>query len=347
MQNDVSLNIANAYLQILFGKELLKNAQNQYEISQLQLDRLKKLYEVGQLAKSNLLDIEAQLANDDLRKVNAENTLTFSYLQLFQFLQLEPGKSFEIEVPAFGTVSESLLKGSPNSIYNIAVDRLPEIKAQELRLRSAEKARVIAYGGLSPRLTLGASYGSGYSGNNKIGVGAPTISNVPTQLFASDGSSTFTVFSPQVSYSEFRAKDFGDQLKDNLNKSISFSLIIPIFNGLATQTNIKRSVINNANQKLQLDATKNQLQQTIQRAYNDAIAALKQYQAAERLVNAQAEAFKYAEIRYQQSLINSVEYTDAKLKNTNAQNDLVRAKYDYIFKTKVLDFYRGEALSFK
>ncbi len=345
MRNDVSLNIATAYLQILFGKELLKNAENQLEISKLQRDRINKLVTAGQSAESNFFDIEAQVSRDELQKVNAENSLNLFYLQLFQYLQLDINTEIEIEIPNFAAVDAGLLNATADAVYSTALQNMPDIKAQEYRLKSAEKARLVAFGGISPRITMNASYGSGYSGNNKIGVGDPKITLDPVPLVDANGQN-LNIYSFNQSYDSYEAKPFNDQLKDNLNKSIGITLTIPLFNNLSTNTAIKRANINNMNQKLQLDATKNALQQTVQRSYNDAMAALKQYQASEKLVRAQQESFKYAEIKYQQNLINSVDYTDAKIKLSNAQNDLIRSKYDYIFKTKVLDFYQGKSLTF-
>lgn len=346
MMNDVSLNIVTAYLQIIFGKELLKNADNQLEITRLQRDRISTLVKAGQLAESNLFDIEAQFARDELAKVNAENNLNLSYIQLYNILQLDIESEIEVQDNADLKVDGTLLSTSAADMYNAALNNMPEIKAQEYRLKSAEYARKSAYGAMSPRLSFNASIGSGYSGNNRQPIGEPTVVFNETGFFASDGVNTLPVFAPSLVYADgFRPKPFRDQLNDNFNKSIGFSLTIPLFNGLNTNTNIKRAVINNANQKLQLDAAKNTLQQTVQRAYNDALAAIKQYQAAQKLVVAQKESFKYAEIKYQQNLINLVEYTDAKIKLANAENDLVRAKYDSIFKSKIIDFYLGKGLT--
>jgi len=346
MRNDVSLRIATSYLNILFGKELLKNAENQLEISLLQRDRIDKLVKAGQSAESNLYDIEAQVARDELQKVNAENNLSISYLQLFQQLQLDINTEIEIEIPNFSGVDAGLLSATADEVYKTAVTTMPEILAQDYRLKSAEKGRLASYAGASPKLTLNGGLSSIYSGNNKVPIGDPQTILNEIALFDQNGQ-PYTFYSPSISYPDgYKTKGYNDQIKDNLNKSFGLTLTIPIFNNLSSNAAIKRANINNMTQKLQLDAAKNTLQQTVQTAYNDALAALKQYQASEKLVRAQQESFKYAEIKYQQNLINSVDYTDAKIKLTNAQNDLIRSKFDYIFKTKVLDFYQGKTLTF-
>ncbi len=345
-KNDVSLNIATAYLQILFGKELVKNAENQLEITKLQRDRITKLVTAGQLAESNQFDIEAQFARDELQKVNAENNLSLYYLQLYQYLQLDINTEIEVENPGNINVDGNLLSTPADDVFKAAVAIMPEVKAQELRLKSAEKGLNFAYGAMSPRLSFNGSYGSVYSSSNVVGVGP--ASTIPVQVpFYDENGQQLPVFSQQTFYAGgFQPKAFNDQLRENLNKSVGFTLSIPILNGLSTNTNIKRARIADMNAKLQYDAIRNTLQQTVQRAYNDALSAYKQYQAADRLVIAQKESFKYADIKYQQNLINLVEYTDAKIKLTNAENDLIRAKYDYIFKTKVIDFYQGKNLTF-
>ncbi|MES2629318.1 MAG: TolC family protein [Bacteroidota bacterium] len=347
--NDVSLSIATAYLQILFGKELVKNAENQLEISRLQRDRISKLVVAGSLAESNQFDIDAQYARDELALVNAENSLNLYYLQLYQYLQLDINTEIEVQTPDNLNVDGALLSANADDVYHAAVGIMPEVKAQELRMQSAEKALNVAMGAIVPRLALSGSYGSGYSGNNVVPLGTPTTVYTPIPFYDAQGNAQpATVYSQQQIYTEgFAPKKFNDQLKDNLNKSISVTLTVPIFNGLTTNTSIKRARVNSMNARLQYEAVRNTLQQTVQRSYNDALSAYKQFLASEKLVSAQKESFKYADIKYQQNLINLVEYTDAKIKLTNAENDLVRSKYDYVFKTKVLDFYQGKGLSLK
>ncbi len=344
MQNDVSLNIANAYLQILFGKELVKIAENQLLLSQQQAERIEQLVEVGQLAQGDLLEIQAQVANEELNLVTAENNLNFASLQLSQLLQLESGKRVDVESPNFGAVTRTLLKGNPESIYGTAIEHMPEVLAQEYRLKSAEKNLASARGSVSPRLTLSAFYGTGYSGNQKVGVGDVAFDTVGIGFAAYQGVFA-PVYTVNPSYAEYEEKAFTDQLKDNVNKSISFQLSIPIFNGLSTYTNVQRSKVNVINTKLQLDAVKNNLEQSVVQAYNDALAAYKKYLSSEKAVNSLNISFEYAQARYEENLINNVDYSNAKIRLTNAQSDLVRAKFDFIFKTKILDLYRGEKIT--
>ncbi len=347
MKNDVALNIANAYVSVLFAEDLLEIAQNQEEISQLQRDRVKQLVDAGQLPKSNLLDAESQLALDEASTVQRQNDLDLAYLSLEQILQLEPGKKILVEEPGQLEVNQSFLSNKPASIYENALERLPQVAASEYRVKSAERGLAISRAQLMPRLTASGSYGSGYSGNNRIlREGATPNISFDSTGFTSGGEA---VFEPNISFEDedFRTKSFVDQLDDNRNQSLNFSLVIPIFNGWSARTSVKQAKLQTAINNYQLQQTKNTLRQDIQRAYADARASYKSYEAAKKSSAAAEEAFKYADIRYTQNLINQVEFSNAKVRLANAQLEQSRAKYDYVFKVKVLDFYKGEAIAFE
>lgn len=341
MQNDISMQIATNFLQVLFNKELLKVANNQYELTTLQVARIKKMVEVGQMPKSNLLDLEAQLANEELNKVNAENQLNISLLSLKQLLQINDN-NFEVTTPDLSPNNLDQMAVNPEEVYKKALELRPEIKSSEYQLKSAERAKAIAIGGQSPRLSVSGSYGSGYSGNNKVPVGNPTIEQEVIGVTEISGEQ---VIAPNFIFDEFEPRSFKDQLDANINQSLTFQLSIPIFNGWSTRNNITRAKISYETANLRLEQSKQQLEQDIQRAHNDALAALKQYQASKKAVSALEESFKYASARYESQLINTIDYTDAKNKLTQAQSDLLRAKFDYIFKSKILDFYQGKPLA--
>lgn len=341
MQNDISMQIATNYLQVIFNQELYTIAENQFQLTKLQVERVRKMVEVGQLPKSNLLDLEAQLANEELNKVNTENQLSISLLSLKQLLQITDA-NFAIATPELEANNLDQVGANPTEVFNIAVNQRPEVKSAEYRMMSANKARAAAMGTQSPRLTLSGSYGTGYSGNNKVAAGDTIFG---TRYVGTTETTFENVFAPTVSFERFEVKPFREQLDANLNQTLSFQLSIPLFNGWNTRTNVKRAKINYLNAEMQLEQSKQQLQQDIQRAHNDALAALKQYQASKRAVSALEESFKYAQARYEGQLINTIDYTDAKNKLTKAQSDLLRAKFDFIFKSKVLDFYQGKPLA--
>lgn len=314
LKNNISLNIAAAYLQILFSQELLESSKKQKELTQLQIDRTSQLVKAGSLPEGNLLEIEAQLASDELQVVNYQNQLDMAYLTLTQILDFKTPEGFSIQQPNLEGFVESTPTSSPSNIFGEAASFLPQIKSAELRVQSAEKGVIIAKGGMSPRLALGASYGTG--AQKKI-------------LSSNDGTSN----------------PFWDQIKDNANTTVGFSLSVPIFNGWQVKTSIANSLISLDNARYNLEQEKNYLYKDIQQAYTDALAAQKKYKATEKNVTALEEAFRYSEQRFSLGLVTSLDYTTSKTRLTKAQADLLSAKYEYIFKTKILDFYRGNPLS--
>ena len=344
MMNDISLNIASAYLQILFAQELLDVAQGQSEITKMQADRMRKLVEVGNLPKGNLYDIEAQLALEQVNVVNAENSLSLSSLNLTQMLNLDTVQDFSIVKPEIAPPAESIQGSTATQIYEVALTRQPEIKSSEFKLKSSEKSISIARAGMFPRLSLSASYGTGFSGASKD-FGLPTINGyIPNGNITSSGD---TVYEPSLLYnSDPPVTPFKTQLDNNLNRSVGFYLTVPLFSNLQTYTAISRAKISNESARLTLQLQKDNLRKTIQQAFNDAGSSLKKFQASKIAVGAMEESFKYMDQKYTVGAVTATEYNDAKNKLTKAKSDLLQAKYDYVFKLKVLDFYQGKPISF-
>lgn len=290
VQNDVSLNIANLYLQILFSHELVKNAENQMNVTSGQIDRIKKLVDAGSLPEGNLREIEAQYATEELQLINAQNQLSITKLNLAQVLRLEDASNFDVLTPNLSTfqgVSELI---SPEALYLTALETMPEVRSAEYNYYSAEKSKDIARGGYGPSLSVTGSIGSGFSENNKEFV---------------DG--------------ELQVKPFSNQLDDNFNKSIGFRLNIPLFNGLNSRTNVQRAKIQLSIAELNLENTKLQLRQNIETAHNEAVAALKRYKAAEKSVNALQLSFNYTKQRFDVGLLNSFDFNNEKNRLNNSE----------------------------
>lgn len=343
MRDDIALNVATAYLQVLMNKSLLEIAKDQITITRQQVERTKKMVDAGTLPKSNLLDMQAQLAQEELQEVNNQNQLDISRLNLLQLMELESGiDEFELVDPEIDSPAQLMDMKKPNAIYNTALDIMPAVKSAEYKLSSSEKDLSIARGNASPSLTLSGNFGTGYSGARREVEGA-SVTGVDTIGFTTGDEYVLT---PSFEY-DYRKKPFNEQLEDNLNQSVSLQLSIPIFNGLSSRTRIKSAKLNLENARYNLDLQKNQLRKNIQSAYADALAAYKKYLASEKSVNALEEAFNYAQTRYEVGMMNAVDFNDAKNKLTKAKSELQQAKYEYVFKTKVLDFYQGQALGFK
>lgn len=342
MKNDVSLNVATAYLQVLYAMEALENAKNQMGITAAQVERTKKLVEVGTAANGALLDIKAQLASEELTITTTQNQLDIAYLSLAQLLNLTSTEGFGIAKPELNVANQTLLDVNPNQVYNSAVTTLPEIKSAEFKVKSADKAVDVAWGGLSPRLSFSASYGTGYSGLSQRVIGTPSFLGYgPNGDFTSAGD---TVLTPYFSSPATEKIPFADQYKNNVNKSFGFFLTVPIFNRFQTKTSIDRARIQMLNAELTVESTKLQVQKNIQQAYADASAGLKKYNATVKTVEAMQESFKYTQQKFDVGMINTNDYNDAKNKLIKAQSDLLQAKYEFVFKTKVLDFYQGKPL---
>jgi outer membrane protein len=342
MKNDISMNIVVSYMNVLFAEEQLGLSKQQVELSKKQVERTIELVAVGTLAKGELLNVEAQLANDEVNLINAENQLNLAYLDLIQLLQLESGNEFKIASPNFELIEANFESISTTKIYENALVSLPQIKSSENKLVASEKAMQSAKGGFAPRISLNASVGTGYSGLAKE-IESITFNGYDTIGFT---QTTFeSVVTPSYDVVQ-RNIAFQDQLDNNFNQSIGVTLNLPIFNGWQTKTNYKIAKINTEIRALELQQAKNQLQQDIQKAYNDAMASLKKYKATQKSINASEEAFKYTEIRFQEGLVNAVDYANALNQLNMAKSERLQSKYDFIFKTKILEFYQGKELKF-
>lgn len=319
MLNDISLNIAASYLLILFNIELVNNAQRQVDITKEQISRTEKQVEAGAIARGSLYDIQAQGANEEANLINAKNNLMLAYLDLMQLLDLEASEEFDIEKPQLEiTGTPELL--TPGLIYDKSLTLMPEIKSAEYRVQSAERDIAIAQGLKSPRIYATGNYGTSYS--DQIGENPyQPISDVNPM------------------------KAFDQQWIDNRNGTLLLGISIPIFNGYQVATNVKKSKIYKEAVDLNLEIEKNRLRKNIESSYADAIAAYQTYIARKKSVESFREAFKYIEEKFDVGMVNSTDYNVAKIQLNNAESDLASAKYDYIFKTKILDFYLGKSLT--
>lgn len=342
MKNDISLSIASSYLQVLFSEELVLSAKNQSNITRMQLNRMQKMVEAGALPRARLLELEAQMASEELNVVNAENQRDLSYFGLKQLLDLDISTDLKIVSPDLPLPSEIIITSTPGQVYDAALTVLPEIKSAEYNLMSSKKTVQIAKGGRSPKLTLQGSLATGFSGLSK-----DIISVTPTG-FTSSGY--YTVSGEEVVQPTYdvqsKVRSFDRQIDNNFNKSIGLNLTVPIFNALTNKTNIAKAKIAMQKAEFDLSLTKNQIQKNVQQAYADATAALKKYGATKKSMEALEESFKYADKRFSVGDINAVEYNDAKNKLAKTQSDLLQAKYDFVFKQKILDFYQGKSLAF-
>lgn len=314
LKNDISLFLASGYLQILFNMELLQVAINQHDLTLQQVERTSKLVDAGSLARGSLLEIQAQAASEELNVITTQNQLDISYLNLTQMLDLDSVGDFEIEIPEFGDVAREPILFTVGMVYRDALNVLPQIGGAEYKLQSAYEGLSIAQGRRSPSLSINAQYGTGFSdARQKFDLDNLELIDMP----------------------------FGEQISGNQNTSFFFGLSVPIFNRWMVNTDISNAKLGVLNSELSLESAKMDLYKNIQQAYADATAARKKYLATEEALTSMEESFKYTEEKFVVGLVNTVDYNTEKTRLTTTQSDLLQAKYDYIFKMKILDFYRG------
>lgn len=343
-KNDASLLIAQSYLDVLFAKEQLKAMEEQVIISERQVQRMQKLVDAGQEALSNLYDVRSQLASDEFTRTQAENSVEITKLRLANLMLLDPQEtaSFDITAPGEEILDRDQQLLTVSEIYAQSLAALPEVKAAELRTASSEKGLEIARGARSPSLLVQGSVGSGYSGNNAIPIGDPIIDTTPIGFV--EGSNE-VVLAPDINFSGFETKDFNEQLDDNFNQSLSFSLNIPIFNRYNTSADIDRAKINNDLNRLNEKDTRNRLLQNVQQAHADATASKRNTEAAQFALDAMQLNFENAEKRFEQEIISTVDFNDAKSRLAQAEIDAIRAKYEYVFRMVIIDYYMGKNIN--
>jgi outer membrane protein len=337
-ENDLALTVANAYINVIFTDELLRISENQKEISTKQLERTNRLVEAGAIAKSVEFDVKAQLANDELNVTVAANNYQLSLLNLRQLMNYDSVSGFRIVKPEL-TVSESQLSAEVQAVYETALKNQPGIRSGDYAILSADKTYASSKGRLSPTISFNASMGTGTSGLAKSITGYNTVS---------DTLGNIPGFGPLVYDRQdpvLTKTPFADQFSNNVNKSIGFTLTVPLFNGLQTYTSVKNAKVNLLNVKYSQDLRRQNLYKTIAQAYANAKAALNKYDASKVSLEAAQQSFKFTEQKFNAGSLNSFDFNVAKNRLFVAESNLLQAKYDYIFKLKVLDYYQGKPLS--
>ena len=329
-KNDLALNVATSYLQVLYNQEMIKIAQSQYDMSKEQLERTKILVEAGSLAKSNEYDINAQLANDDYTLISAKNNYALALLSLKQLLNLDTLNSFAVATPSFNEPSANIINISVYDVYQTALKNQHNIKSAEYSLMSYEKSVSAAKGRISPSLTFNGSIGTGYSGLGQRQVGQ-TNTGLYSVYASPSAPGGFIVNPSEIVIPQYEKSSFAYQFGHNVNKSLGFTLNVPLFNGLSTYSSVKTAELQTMNAKYNYDLIKQQLYKTISQAYADANASFNKYNAANVAMNAASQSLEFTKQKYDVGAICSFEFSTAK-------NRLLKSS---IFKLKVLDFYQG------
>lgn len=304
LKDDIRLNVANAYLQVLSNKESLRVFQAQYAVTKQDLIRTEELVDAGVVPRGDLLEVQATAANQEQQIVNSENSILISRINLAQLLQITDYENFDIADESFNIPPSEILTNSPKTIYEKALTFRNDIKFSELNVDLAKKDLQISKGALLPTIGAFFNYNTRYSGQQEF-------INFFDQLWINDGIA------------------YGAQLN------------IPIFNGFGVKNNIKRSKINIDRANIQLAQEKLALETTVNQAYVDVKSFSKAYEAAEKTVAARRLAYEYSKERFDVGLMNSFDFSQAQARVDDAEAQLIRTKYDYIFRLKVLEFYFG------
>ena len=307
-KDDLTLNITSAFLTILFNKELLSVAHTQAGLTGEQVTRIEKMVEVGRSPQSELFEAKALLAQDEFSIVQCENALRLSLLDLAQLLELTDVASFDIVDPQVddATLSHFTTILHADTTFQRAVQFRPEIKAAQYRLEGSKHDLRTMQSYFYPSLSLRAGYSNGYYHLSN--------SPVPQDLF-------------------------WDQMNLNNREYVGLNLSIPIFNRFEVSNRVKIAQLNIDQQTLQLESAKKMLLKEIQQAYYNAVAAQQKFEASKKSIAASEEAFRYAEERFAAGRGTNFEFNDAKTRLIKAQSDLLQAKYDYLFRCRILDFY--------
>jgi outer membrane protein len=310
-KNDITLNIVNLFINVVFNREQVNIAENQLASSKEQFDRTSKLVAAGSLPMADQLDLQAQNATNVLEVINAQNSLRISKLNLAQAMQIPFTDDFQVVEPEFSINEMLMASETPADIFDTAVEIMPEIKLAQADVESAELGVKIAKGAYFPTLGIGANLFSNY---------------VAQALF-------------------IERRSFGDQIDRNLSQSLNLNLNIPIFSQFNNKANVQRARVQQQISEVAEIEAKNTLRQDIETAYTSAIAAEQSYEANLIRLNAVQESFRIAQQRLNAGAINSVDFQVAQNNLFNTQADLLNAKYTYIFRVKVLDFYLGNPIN--
>ncbi len=342
-KNQVALAVLSTYLQILLNEENIANIKQQSVLTNSQIERTKALVEAGALVEGDLYDLKAQRANEEVQLVDAENSLTISYLELRQLMGIDPFETIEVVMPDLKVDPENFENDSLTfkNLYEQVAQSYPTIKSAELNLISSQKDIAIAKSALQPTLALGGSIGTNYSSIGQEVVDVRFNGVTPIGFLENDQNTI--VVTNDIS-PVFQQTSFGDQLQTNLRQSVGLSLSVPIFNGWQAKEALQRAKINYLVAAYSKQQTENQLQKELQQALTNLNAAQKKYIAALKSQKATAKAYYYSEERYKQKILTTVDFIDAKNRLSVSESSLLQTKYDYIFQSKVLDFYLGEPL---
>lgn len=353
-KNDIALRVANAYLLALQAKEQVRINELQIKLSQEQLNVTRKRVDAGALPELNAAEIEAQLARDSSTLVSSIATRELQLLQLKAILNLDAGAPFDIQTPDIEQIPiQTLADLQPEAVYKLALVNLPQQRINDLNLLAAEKRKDAARGALYPSLGGFIGLSSNFYSPLQTSIPGSTASGEQaTGLFVRNGTTTLPVFSPTFTGKTVSRpfgqiwNGFGNQLSDQFGQSVGIGISVPILNGFQARTQLERAKLNVKSVQVQKELDNQTLKQDIYTAYNNAIAALQLHIASQKAVETAQRTYDLGKKRYDVNLLSSFELITNQNNLFRSQIDLLLARYDYVFKMKLLEFYKGEGLKF-
>jgi len=343
IKNDIALAAANAYLQILLSKETENIALVQIQQTQSQLGITRKQVNAGALPELNASQQEAQLAADSVNYINAKGNTTLNILSLKTLMNIDPASPFEIDIPPIDKIPvEPIANLQPDYVFDIALKNLPQQRVNELRLKAAEKNVDAAKGSMYPTLSTFGSLGSNYNNKSRSVTGfIPKISNIGSVNVA---GTNYLVTAPSGT-PIFDNIGFTNQLSDNFRQAIGLNLSVPIFNGGSLRSNYERSKLNINTIQLQKEQDNQKLKQDIYQAYTAAIIALEKFNAGKKTLAINELNLNYATKRFNVGMLGTFELITTQNNLLRSKLELAQSQFDYVFKMKVLEFYKGMGLN--
>jgi len=348
MRDDISLNVATGFLRALLAQEQISVNEKQVDLSKAQLSQTNKFADVGRVPELNVAQLESQVATDSANLITAISNYNAAVLDLRALLNLDFNTPFRLQAPDVKVSDQVKVSAMvPDEIYAEAQKHFGSIRSAELKYKAAQRGWWSARGGLLPQLSLGAQLGTNYASTYKTITPTGQYDFVPNGSYAVDTAGgiprTYNIYQPVPVYNTINTP-LSDQLKNNFRQTLSLNLNIPLFNSWQAQYNVRQARINIASQELNMRQSELTLKQNVYKAYNDAVNSIQKYYAAQHAAEAAQRAQDFAKKRYDLGLTSAVDYLITQNTQYSAEANLVSAKYDLIFKLKVIDYYLGKEL---
>jgi outer membrane protein len=349
--NDVSLNVANYYLQVLLAREQTRISDYQIKQTQARLSDTRKRVEAGALPELNLVQLESQLATDSATLITAQNNYTLNLLSLKALLNLDAAAYFDIETPPVETIPlENIADLQPDAVFNLALGNQPEQRANEYRIKAAEKNILVNKATMYPAISLGYSLGTNFSNSFDKLSGYSFKGIDTTGAFVNVGTQPYQVLSPNFqaitakrSFGELW-QGYGNQLWNNFGQNVGISVTIPIFNNGSYRNNYERSKLDLKTAELRKEQANQTLKQNIYTAYANALAAMQKYQVGQRAVESAQKVYDFSVKRYDAGMLGTLDVIINQNTLQSARLQQINNQYEYIFRMKVLEFYKGQGL---